>query len=323
MVQVSVYSESELNRVREFVDFLLSNTCIKNEPLIISERHILNFIEKYPDRISEIISEPELLPDLKWDDFVFLIQDNIYNRISISVLPYLNKFLDNSDLSFFDRLSQSGVVSDIHRRTKLHDFVIMLLKNRDVRFRMNPVIEIFRNDAVDRYITAAFSKREYIYNELTRVEKIHPDANEYIKLIKVALLIRGIVHLKLNIDHSAGSANMTLADAADAGLNITANTDAAASAVSSMLPGIPPEIIKIAIRSNVSSDRPDSDEILSKLIFILCSMFENCRHADNPGRKAEPAEKSWLAIAKKNCVYYKYDSGIIDSLYLIAGENNW
>lgn len=323
MVQVQRYSESDVSRVREFVDHLFANPGIKREPPIIGERLIMNFIAKNIPALRETFKNPGFFPDLEWNDVLELIFDDIYNRISASELPHVNSFIDNTDLSFFDRLSETGVVADMHRRTKLHEFVMMLFNKRDVRYRMDPVIAIFRYDAVDRYVSEVFRRRDYIHNELVRVQRINLEADDYIKLAKVVLLIRSIVHYNLNINRDTCSADVTLAGVTGNRKGVSTYTEETATAVSSMLPGIPSGIIRLAIKSNFPVDMLEDDEALPRFIYILCSMFQNYMHIVKPDRGAETQEKSWLCAAKKNHGHAGFDGRMIESLYLIAGDNNW
>jgi hypothetical protein len=116
MVQVNRYSGSDLNRVKEFVSHLFENPSIKNEPSLIGERFIINFIEKNSQELSVIFKSQDFFPNLDPGEVIDLILDDIYNRVYASSLPPINRFLDNSNLSFLDTLSETGVVDDIHRK---------------------------------------------------------------------------------------------------------------------------------------------------------------------------------------------------------------
>lgn len=323
MVQVKKFNESDINRIREFVDHLFANPGIKREPLITGERLIMNFIAKHTAELKETFRNPGFFPDLEWNEVIELICDDIYNRISAAELPYLNSFIDNASLSFFDRLSETGVVADMHRRTRLHEFVMMLFQERGARYWMKPVIAVFRHDAADRYISEIFRRRDYIHNELVRVQKINLEENDYIKLVKVMLLLRSVIYYRLSVSRSTGSVTLTLAGATWNRRNIDAYADEAAAAISSMLPGIPAGIIRLAIKSNFPSDMLEDDEALPRFVYILCSMFRDYSHIMKPDRGAESQEKSWLGIAKKNYSHDGFDRRMIEGLYLIAGDNNW
>ncbi len=323
MIQDKRYSESDINRVRNFVDHLFSNPAIKSEPPLAGEKLIINFIAKNSRELNATFKNPQFFPALEWSEVLGLIFSDINNRLYVSELQHVNNFIDNSDLSFFDRLSEGGVVADTHRKTRLHEFVKTLFGDREVRYRMNPVIEILRYNAVDRYAGAIFRRRDYIHNELVRVQKINLEAADYISLIKTVLLIRSVIHFKLTVNRGGLPATITIGDDAGNKKKIGSYIDAAMSALTPMLPGIPLRIIKLGIKSNFPADMLEDDEALPKFVYILCSMFQNYRHMEKPDRGAETQEKSWLGVARKNYSHAGFDRRMIESLYLIAGDNNW
>lgn len=323
MVQVHRVTESDLNRVKEFVTHLFSDDTLKDEPPLIAERLITNFLDNNLQALSLIFKSPGFFPYLDPDNVLELIYNELYDRVYAASFPPVNRFLDNCRLSFFDMLSEAGVVVDMHRRKKVHDLIITLFKDRDVRYWMYPVLSIFRNNAADRYIAEIFNRRDYIYTEIVNIEKIKPDAGTYSSLIKVILLLRTIVYLKGNKKSEGDSVSVTaLMKTAD---NETFKhlTDELIKPVISMLPGIPSEIIRLAVKSHRRSDQLDKSDGLSKFVYILCSMFQYYRETDNPYIGSDTPEKSWLGIAKHNCVYSGYDRGMISSLYTIAEDHKW
>ena len=324
MVQVQRYSESDINRAKEFVSHLFDLPSIKCEPPLIGERFIINFIEKNLHELSIILQTPRFFPDLEPAETLQLIFNDIYERVYASSLQPINCFIDNTDLTFFNRLSENGVVDDMHRRRKLHDFFLTMFKDRDVRCRMYPVIAIFHYNAVDRYIKEVFNRCEYIYNEITCINKINPDADTYISLIKVVILLRSFVYYQTDKNLEVPDAPGVITDthAAAESESFNGYTDGVRSHTS-MLPGIPAQIVRFAAKSHLHAERVDKEDSVSKLVFIFCAMFQYYREVDDLHRGIEPPEKSWLGVAKHNCGYAGYDRNMIDSLYLIAKDNNW
>jgi len=323
MIQVQQYTAGDLNRAKELVSHLFENPSIKNEPPLIGERLIINFIEKNLQELSVVFQFPGFFPNLELTEAVNLILADMYNRVYASSLPPIINFLDNTDLSFFNRLSDTGVVDDMHRRIKLHEFVLRLFGDRDVRYMMYPVIAVFRYNAVDRYISEIFNRREYIYKEITCTEKIKTETGIYISLVKVILLLRNIVYFKMDKLHEDISVSKAFRDAETENGSFKESAGIFVRAALSMLPGIPSEIIRIAVESHPPAVKSDSGDSLAKLVYILCSIFQYYRENEKPCRGSESPEKSWLGIAKHNCDYAGFDRGMIESLYLIAEDNNW
>jgi len=317
------YSASDLNKVKELVSRLLENPAIKNEPPVIGERLIGKFIENNSEEFGAELKSTGIMPDIGRKDLFALISEDIYNRVASSTLPPIISFINNTDLSFFDRISETGVVADVHRRRKLHDYTMLLFRDREVRFRMYPVIAAFKNNAVDRYIGEIFKRREYIYNSITGSDVIIPETETYIRMIKVIMLLRNIVYYNSDNTFKEYPGSVSVSDFSGDSESFKAYIEQKIKPASSMLPGIPASILRLAVKSHLPSGGTASGDSLSRLIYILCSMFRFYREIKNPGRGSEPEEKSWLGIAKHNSAYFSYDIAMIESLYCIAEDNNW
>ena len=165
------YSETDINKVNDFVDHLLSNPGIKSEPLLIGEGMIMNFLVQNLPQLKVTFKNSQFFPHLEWNQVLELIFENLYGRVSGIVLPVINQFIDNSDFSFLDKLSETGTIADKFRREKLHEFVQMIFKNRDSRFNMNSTINIFSYEVMEKYTGEIFKRRDFLHNELVTVQK--------------------------------------------------------------------------------------------------------------------------------------------------------
>ncbi len=317
------YSETDRNRANDFVEHLLSNPGIKAEPLLVGEGMIMNFIVQNLPQLKVTFKNPQFFPHLEWNQVLELIFDNLYGRVSGTVLPVISRFINNADFSFLDKLSHSGTIADGFRREKLDAFVQMVFKNRDSRFNMNSTINIFSNEIVERYTTEIFKRRDFLYNELVRVQKTNIDCDAYITFLKTILLIRNVVFVRLPINPSNPDYRAGISDVGKNKRNLQSYTDSLVNYLIPMLPGFPENLIRLAVKSNFTADMTGDDEASSKLIFILSARFQNFRQIGKVDRGAESPDKSWFGIAKKNADHFGYDKRILDALYLIAGDNSW
>lgn len=317
------YSETDRNKANDFVDHLLSNPGIKSEPLLIGEGMIMNFIVQNLPQLKVTFKNSQFFPHLEWNQVLELIFDNLYGRVSGIVLPVINQFINNADFSFLDKMSHSGTIADSFRREKFHEFVQMIFKNRDSRFNMNSTINIFSNEVVEKYTGEIFKRRDFLYNELVRVQKTNIDCDAYITFLKIMLLIKNIVFLRLQINPSNPDSRVCINDIGKNRKNLQSYTASIVNFIIPLLPGIPENLIRLAVKSNFTVDLIEDDEASSKLVFILSARFQNFRQIGKIDRGAESPDKSWFGIAKKNAEHFGYDRRILDALYLIAGDNNW
>ncbi len=317
------YSEIDINKVNDFVDHLLSNPGIKSEPLLVGEGMIMNFIVQNLPQLKITFKNSQFFPHLEWNQVLELIFENLYSRVSGIVLPVINQFVVNTDFSFMDKFSGTGTIADKFRREKLHAFVQMIFRNRDSRFNMNSTINIFNYDVLDKYMGEIFKRRDFLHNELVRVQKTNLDSHEYIIFLKTMLLIRNTVYMKLPLNPSNPDSKISITDIGKNKKMITSYTGSVVKYMIPLLPGIPEKLIQLAVKSNFTADMIEQDEAAAKLVFILSSRFQNYKHIAKIERGAESADKSWFGIAKKNADHFGYDRRILDALYLIAGDNNW
>ena len=81
-------------KIRDFVDHLFSNPNIKNEPPLIAEGLLLNFIVQNMSQLKGTFKSPQFFPDLGWNEVLQLILSDLYGRIVSSELPVINKFIN-------------------------------------------------------------------------------------------------------------------------------------------------------------------------------------------------------------------------------------
>ncbi len=317
------YSEQDLNKVNDFVDHLLSNPGIKSEPLLIGEGMIMNFLVQNLPQLKITFKNSQFFPHLEWNQVLEMIFDNLYGRVSGTVLPVINRFIDNADFKFFDKLSGTGTVADKFRREKIHEFVQMVFRNRDSRFNMNSSINIFTYEIIEKYAGEIFKRRDFLFNELVRVQKTNIESGEYIVFLKTMVLVRNIVFMRLNLNSSNPESKICINDIGRNKKNIQSYTDIIVKYLMPLLPGFPEKLIRLAVKSNYSADLTEQDEPSSKLVYIFSARFQNYKHIARIERGAEPPDKSWFGIARKNADHFGYDRRILEALYLIAGDNNW
>ena len=187
-------------RVKKFVDHLLSNPSIKNEPLIIGEGLILNFIVQNIDHLKATFKTPDFFPELQWNEVFQLILSDLYERIINSEYPVIKEFIKNADFDFLSKISDGTAYANNFHQQKISVFVESIFKNKDVRYNFNSVINIFRYNVLEKYINEIFNRRGSLYNELVRVQKIYLEADEYINFLKILLLIRNSAFMKVPIN---------------------------------------------------------------------------------------------------------------------------
>ncbi len=309
-------------KIKDFVDHLLSNPSIKNEPLLIGEGLLLNFIIQNMSQLKITFKSPQFFPDLEWNQVLQLILSDIYERIIHTEFPVINDFVQNIDFEFMNKISDSTFPSTFHQE-KIISYVQSIFKNKDVRYHFNSTVNIFKYNVLERYVGQIFDKRGSTYNELVRVQKIYLEGEDYISFLKILLLIRNSAFMKIAINPDIPDKKVNASEFLKSSRNLKKFLDPLVQTIQKGVPNLDEKTIALAIKSNFNETHTEVEDASSRFLFILTSRFHNYKPVEKVDRGAESPDKSWFGIAKKSAGALGYDKRMIEELYRIAGENNW
>ncbi|MCP4132291.1 MAG: hypothetical protein GY754_15070 [bacterium] len=308
-------------KMSDFVNHLLQNPNIKNEPLLIGEGLLLNFIVQNMGQLKQTFKTPQFFPNLEWSQVLQLLISDLYERVSQEVLPVIDEFIDTADLEILNRLISGSPVPIRFQQEKLHAFILAIFRNKDVRYRFNSVINILQYGILERYLTEIFDRRKFIYNEIVRVQKTNLECGEYIIFAKVMLMVRNAAYMKYPL--GSGGNNMNLDDALKMPGKIKRYIADLSRTILNELPILPEHEIQLAIKSNLKENMTDLEDGICRLLYILSARYHSYKPVTKVDRGAESPDKSWFAIAMKNAEHYGYNRKMVEELYRIAGDNNW
>jgi hypothetical protein len=305
------------------VSHLLNNPNVKNEPLLIAEGLVLNFIAENLPQLKNTFQSPGFFPDLATRDVLHLMIQDLRERVCQRILPEIMRVIDEIDFKVlvqFDR--NKGFSSDQYRQI-FKKFTESIFANKDVRLNYDSIYHILRLKVIDRYVYDAFKRRKTIYIELVRVQQNNLKEDEYVNYLKILLLIKASAYMKVSLDPADPTRQVSISDFLNAPTVLPQFFRERTRSLQTVLPGVAPEIILMALKSNCSGDALTNEDASAKLLNILCRRFHNYKEYVKIDRGAESPDKSWFDVARKNAAYYGFDKRLVDELYLIAGDNNW
>lgn len=314
--------EQDTQKIRDFVDHLLGLPNIKGEPLLIGEGLILNFIVQNMNQLKATFKTPQFFPHLDWNEVIQVMLSELYGKVSHDILPEFLEFINSADLHMLNLLHQGTNFPENFLREKLQEFTQTIFKNKDVRYNLSSTLNIFKYNILEKYLAEIFNRREVIYNELVRVQKMNLECDEYLVLLKTMLIIKNAAYLKMPINENSSTA-LSLTDALKMPGKASKFIEKAAKHLFTMLPVVPEKIIQLALKANLKESLTENEDASSRFLFIFSHRFHNYRPVEKIDRGAESPDKSWFAIARKNADLYGYDKRMLDALYRIAGDNNW
>lgn len=315
--------ESDKARARDFIDHLFKNPNIGSEPVLIGEGLILNFISQNIENLKKTFKTQVFFPHLEWSDVLQILITELYDRVCVETLPILDKTIDLLDLPSISSVTGAGSLPSDFQVEKLKDFVHGIFMNRDVRFHMSAVVNIFKYDVIDRYIKEIFERRDSLYNELVRVQRTMLEVDEYIVLMKVLLLVKNAVQVKMPLSFMDAGKRLNLADVQKMPGKLPKYIDDMVMSLREKLPMLDQRVLRLALKANLRENQTETDETGSRFLYILCSRFQQYRPVEKVERGAESPDKSWFAIAMKNAEFHGFDKRMLEGLYRIAGDNRW
>lgn len=314
--------EESKRKVKDFVDHLLSNPSIKNEPLLIGEGLLLNFIIQNMNTLKATFRSPRFFPNLEWEQVLQMILSDIYERIINTEFPVINEFVESADFDFLNKVTNKSFPTDFHQE-KIRAFVESIFKNKDVRYNFSSTINIIKHNVLERYIGQIFDRRDYLYNELVRVPKIFLECDEYINFMKILLILRNSAFMKVPVDPGSPEKKINIGEHIKNPRNLGKYLPQFVIAVNQSLPNLDERTIALAIKSNLEQQHTELEDSSSRFLYILTSRYHNYKPVTKVDRGAESPDKSWFGIARKNADSMGYDKRMIEELYRIAGDNNW
>ncbi|MBN1899520.1 MAG: hypothetical protein JW827_12150 [Spirochaetes bacterium] len=318
-------SETQKQKVTGFVTHLLNNPDIKIEPPLVAENLIINFISKNLNQLKQTFKSPQFFPDLSWDEALQLILVDLRERILDSILPELIEYLNNNiNYGVINKVSEADSVGASFYKNKFVEFVKTVLTHKDIRYNFNSVYNIFKYNMLEKYIPQIFERREFVFNELTKVQKMNLKPEEYIHYLKIIMLIKNVAYMKINFTPKDGPPQKASVNEVRKSAKMLGQfMDKLIAEIKVNLPSVSDKIMKMAIKSNVPEEMTELEDASARFIYIFTARYQDYKPYKKIDRGAESPDKSWFNIARKNAEFNGYNRRMIDELYRIAGDNNW
>jgi hypothetical protein len=313
---------SHNQKIADFVSHLLSNPNLKNEPVLIAEGIVLNFIRTNIEKLKVTFQSPQFFPDLSPKQVLSFIIQDLQTRTINTIRPILYTYIDSIDFTVLTKFQKSASYGNEYYRQIFKKYLDEIITYKDVRYHLNATVTILSMDVLERYLSESFGKRSPMYFELVRVQKNNLRTEEYVHYLKTIMLIRCGAYYKQSIPgYSENKVNIN--DYIKVQKNLYEYISYNSELVARKLPGVAKSIIEMAFKSNVSESLCKPEDASAKLIYILGQRFLHYQEYKKIERGAESPDKSWFGSMRKNAGYYGFDKRILEDLYMIAGNNNW
>lgn len=322
----------DANKIEGFLNHLLLLPNIKKEPIVVAETIIINFIKDNYSKLAKTFTSPSFFPELSPNEVIKMLINLLYQRVEKELTPFLLSIIRNEiDYSFLTLFTPGVKIEEF--KNNFEQLIIKLFKDINVRLNFKNIYYIFKTKAFDRYLVKAIERKQVIYNELFRIEKIPlKKEEEIINYFKFLTLLNIYLYYKFPENEIFNSSNTTnrkinifdfktfpdkknYVDKLILNLNKTLKISENSN--------INKKIYKNALYSIFPESVVEKNDGIIRILYTFLIRYKEYKPYIKVDRGAETPDKSWYSIALKNYKFIGANQNILNELYLIAGDNMW
>ena len=319
-----MYTETDKNKMRDFIVRLISNPCFKNEPALAIESNIIQFLSQNATALRATFSSQNYFPNLNWKNAQDLFYNILTDEMDKQLLPKIkNIFQKNINFQFLNVILNRQIPAETFQNEMIK-IISKFIKRFEIRNNLEYFIKIIDNNLIEKYLNEVFEKRSYIAREIQIVERLKLSPEFLSGLIKIIILISLLGYLRDDMS-DASLLQKTSVKERNFG-NIYAEKTFYEKIIRSITKTssiFNEEIINkiIAFHLNFNDDKSiPATSRFSKIFFILGKNYNPKTKLD---KGADTFEKSWFQSQRRNYKFFGFDIDMLNELYRISAENFW
>ena len=303
----------EEEKAKLFVTRLLSNPSLRALNPLQKEEQILSFMEVNARQLLPTLSSDAFFPGESWYTIQGLLKNKLKELIDESLLPGIQRQLyEKIDIGFITILRRQNLNQE-KVKEEILNFIKKIISISDGRKDFSGSYNAVSNQIVDKYIESIFNDHSYVHFELIKVQRLKMSKDEIKDMIKISLMLRPAIYVfstSMHKDNSSGIITQSFADKVEESLL-------------KVIPSLPEDLVRSAVRSNISFEDHKYLQATSRITSIINSLARSVKSEMKVDRGASTPEKSWFSIARRNYKYFGWDIKMLDELYRYSAENNW
>lgn len=310
--------------MKAFIQRLMMNPALANEPKIVVEDNILAFFTQNQRALKATFSSPQFFPNLNWQQVQQLFLLTLMEEINVYLLPDIKVLVEKKiDFAFLNAMLHRQIPANI-LQGEIFKFCGNALKQFEVRRHLEGLFNVINNNLIDKYITESFEKKSYIAREITIVERLKLQPDMLPGLIKIIMLVSLIGFVRS--DNSNADLNEKMqSKRTSLGSYHTqkAYYERMIKQFTTSMSIFTEDIINRCIGFHLNFEDDKSIHATSRLAKILMFMGKNYKPGQKRDKGADTYEKSWFQGMRKNYKYFGFDIDMLNELYRISAENYW
>ena len=312
--------QARREKMLQFIGRLLQNPSFKGEEITSIEMHIVNFINNNVNSLAPTLRSPDFFPNMEWQviyrELLSVLQENVLRLLAPKLKEIAEKNLEFKVVGKLNK--RRDVTADMYRKN-FSDFLIKIAQCPAVRQVMDQSLKLIKARYFERYIKEFFSRREYLFIEMSKVERLHIDADEYGHFMKIMSLLRLGLYYDIPVGQGATKSIANCESESERAVLEKKLLELFKSAI----PHIPSELYNPVFHHIDHWRGRDDVEASARFMAIAVHRSKTLQPNIKADRGAETPDKSWFSIMTKNAANYGYDKKMLEELHKIAFESRW
>ncbi|MDD5067253.1 MAG: hypothetical protein PHF84_09420 [bacterium] len=307
--------------IRSIVKYFLNHEKVKQAPLPVRERMLINFFSRNLEMVKQTFQGPDFFPRTDPDIALRSILEDVRSAVLKELGTFLDPFLESRiDFSLLKHFHSTASDKPRLFREKLVSLMKVLLTHHDVRYRFSGIIPLLESGTLRDYVKVIFEQKGYIYQHLLNEENLLLDQEEYTHYLKLLLLLKNAAWIKVT---SPLGLKFNLADIRhDPGL-IVIFFRMIEKMLLRVIPDLDSSIIWTGLMANVRQEYTRPQDVTSRLLYIFSLSHQGTDRPKGKSAAAQTPDKSRFYICMKNFGFFGFDVNILRELYNIASYYDW
>jgi hypothetical protein len=319
-----MYTDIDKEKMRVFIQKLISNPCFEKESIISIEDNIIQFYIQNKKALLATFSSQNYFPELSIKFIEELFQKMLFEEINKDLIPVIKKNINNKiNYNFLSQLFKMPIKLEI-LQDELTSVILKYVNRIEIRRNLNSVLKLLNNNLIYKYINALFESRGYITREITVIEKLKLEPEMIPELIKIIIIISLFGYLRNDIN------DLSIEQQIKTKPIRAGNTDMQKAFYLKLLKQLfikstlaHEEIMNRAVSFHINFEDDKSIPATSRFAKIFFLFGKNYNPKTKLDKGADAYEKSWFQAQKKNYKYFGFDIDMINELYKISVVKYW
>lgn len=301
--------------ISDFILKLISNPNFNGQPISMIESQISNFVEQNKQQMSAVIASQKFYPGLAPDKVTEKLIADIRTYISQSIVDKAKQLVPGAvDVPTLPDSLGIGSGEVLLAHTLL--LYEKIAGHKEARQMIDHYCILLDEHYIDRYVSAAFQEKGYIYNELFRVQKLNLDVQHMAEYIKLCAAVVPAAAIRIAIPQ-AGPQPVNAFDLKDKPAQQKMQIDKIIALVRSVAPEINADLLAAAMKVPIAASESAATPT-GNFLAILFARAKDFRKGQKAEKGSETPDKSWFSVQMRNAAFLGFDKRMLEEFNRMA-----